>query len=165
MLLSPRKKPSFRDASTGFLRNDVWETSAEIPYRRRLISQNWEVLLIGHAAWEICSNQSEALCRPGQWHVLRCRFAGKPVEASWNVGYFLTGYILLWIWNLGSNLFKVLMFQDAMYCSVVNTDTGSFIHLIMVNRHKWVHVLFKIHCIHWSINKVAFPYVTPGWLW
>ena len=26
----------------------------------------------------------------------------------------------------GSNLFKVLTFQDAMYCSVVNTNTGSF---------------------------------------
>jgi len=122
MLLSLRKQPTFRDASTGFRQNDVCETSAEIPYRWCLTSQNWEVLLIGHAAWEICSNQSEALCRPGQWHVismeflhlfLRSHFAGKPVEASWNVGYFLTGYMLLWIWNLGSNLFKVLTFQDA----------------------------------------------------
>ena len=33
-----------------------------------------------------------------------------------------SGYMLLWIWNLGSNLFKVLTFQDAMYCSVVNTN-------------------------------------------
>ena len=36
----------------------------------------------------------------------------------------------------GSNSFKVLTFQDAMYCSVVNTNTGSFIHLIMVNQWK-----------------------------
>ena len=56
-----------------------------------------------------------------------------------------SGYMLLWIWNLGSNLFKVLTFQDAMYCSVVNTSTGSFIYLIMVNQRKWVHALFKIH--------------------
>ena len=56
-----------------------------------------------------------------------------------------SGYMLLWIWNLGSNSFKVLTFQDAMYCSVVNTNNGSFIHLIMVNQRKWVHALFKIH--------------------
>ena len=88
--------------------------------------------------------------------------------------YFLRLYAL-WIWNLGSNSFKVLTFQDAMYCSVVNTNTGSFIHLIMVNQRKWVHALFKIHhrllqlyieiFIDWSINKVAFPYVPPGRLW
>ena len=133
--------------------NDTWERSAEIPYRWCFTSQNWEALLIGHAAWEICSSQSEALPRPGQWCIinmeflhlfLRCHFAGKPGEASWNVGYFLRLYAL-WIWNLGSNLFKVLTFQDAMYCSVVNTNTGSFIHLIMVNQRKWVHALFKIH--------------------
>ena len=58
--------------------------------------------------------------------------------------YFLRLYAL-WIWNLGSNLFKVLTFQDAMYCSVVNTNTGSCIHLIMVNQQKWVQALFKIH--------------------
>ena len=111
--------------------------------------------LHGHAAWKICSNQSEALPRSGQWCIismeflhlfLRSHFAGKPGEASWNVGYFLTGYMLLWIWNLGSNLFKVLTFQDAMCWAVVNTDTGSCIHLIMLNQQKWVHVLFKIHC-------------------
>ena len=28
----------------------------------------------------------------------------------------------------GSNLFKVLMFQDAMNCSVVNTNTGSLFY-------------------------------------
>ena len=58
--------------------------------------------------------------------------------------YFLRLYAL-WIWNLGTNLFKVLTFQDAMCWAVVNTNTGSFIHLIMVNQQKWVHVLFKIH--------------------
>ena len=34
--------------------NDVWEMSAEIPYWWRVTTQNWVVLLIGRAAWEIC---------------------------------------------------------------------------------------------------------------
>ena len=36
-------------------RNDVWETSAEIPYWWHL----WALLLIGRTACEICFNQSE----------------------------------------------------------------------------------------------------------
>ena len=34
------------------LPNDIWETSAEIPYRRRVTTQSWVVLKIGRAAWE-----------------------------------------------------------------------------------------------------------------
>ena len=44
---SLRKQPSFRDAPLVFPRNDVWETSAEIPYWWRVTSQIWVVLLIG----------------------------------------------------------------------------------------------------------------------
>ena len=40
--------------------NDVWETSAEIPYWWRVTTHIWVVLLIGRAAWEICFNQPEA---------------------------------------------------------------------------------------------------------
>ena len=46
-------------------RNDVWGTSAEIPYWWRVTTQIWVVLLIGRPAWEICFNQSEALPRTG----------------------------------------------------------------------------------------------------
>ena len=53
-----RKQPIFRDATTGFPPNDVWETSAEIPYWWRVTTQIWVVLLIGLAAWEIWFNQS-----------------------------------------------------------------------------------------------------------
>ena len=59
--------------------------------------------------------------------------------------YFLRLYALTNLKSNGSNLFKVLTFQDAMYCSVVNTNNGSFIQLIMVNQRKWVHALFKLH--------------------
>ena len=45
--------------------NDVWDTSAEIPYWWRVTSQIWVVLLIGRAACEIWFNQSEALPRSG----------------------------------------------------------------------------------------------------
>ena len=43
--------------------NDVWETSAEIPYWCRVTTQIWVVLLSGFAAWEMWFNQSEALPR------------------------------------------------------------------------------------------------------
>ena len=33
--------------------SELWETSAEIPYWRCIITQIWVVLLIGHALWEI----------------------------------------------------------------------------------------------------------------
>ena len=44
-------------------RHDVWETSVEIPYWRRVTTQIWVVYLIGRATSEIFSNQSEALPR------------------------------------------------------------------------------------------------------
>ena len=37
-----------------FPRNDVWETSAEIPYWWRVSTQVWVVFLIVRAAREIC---------------------------------------------------------------------------------------------------------------
>ena len=46
-------------------RNEVWETSSEIPYWWRLTSQIWVVLLICRAAWELSFNQSVALPRTG----------------------------------------------------------------------------------------------------
>ena len=42
-------------------RNDVWETSAEIPYWWRVSTQIRVLLLIGCATCEICFNQSRAL--------------------------------------------------------------------------------------------------------
>ena len=48
-----------------FPQNDVWETTAKIPYWWRVTTQIWEMLLIGRAAKEICLNQSEALLRSG----------------------------------------------------------------------------------------------------
>ena len=54
-------------------RNDVWATSAEIPYWWRVTTQIWVVLLIGRAAWEISFNQSQALPRSRKWRVIKCR--------------------------------------------------------------------------------------------
>ena len=64
-ICSLRKQTTFRDATTGFTRNDVWETSAEIPYWWRITTQTWVLLLIGRVVREICFNQSEALPRSG----------------------------------------------------------------------------------------------------
>ena len=44
MNLSLSKQPRFCEATTGFPRNDVWETSAEIPYWWRVTIQIWLVL-------------------------------------------------------------------------------------------------------------------------
>ena len=41
--------------------NDVWETSAKIPYWWCITTKIWVVLLIGRTTWEIWFNQSEIL--------------------------------------------------------------------------------------------------------
>ena len=46
-------------------KNDVWGTTAAIPYWWRITTQIWVVLLIGRAAGEICLNQSETQPRSG----------------------------------------------------------------------------------------------------
>ena len=78
-----------------FPRNDVWETSAEIPYWWRVTTQTWIVLLIGRIKFPSRHVQSEALLRSVTRHqyVISVFFwrhvAGKPVFASWNVACFL----------------------------------------------------------------------------
>ena len=87
------------------LRNDVWETSAGIPYWWRVIAQIWAVLLIGWSKFRSRYHQSEVRPRCGYWQVismeflrsfLRRHFAGKPVVASRNVGCFvrLTSFVI-----------------------------------------------------------------------
>ena len=60
-----RKQPTFAMPPLVSPRNDVWETSAEIPYWWRFTTQILVVLLIGCAPREICFNQSAALPRSG----------------------------------------------------------------------------------------------------
>ena len=50
---------------TLFLQNDVWETSAEIPYWWRVTTQIWVVLLTGWNKFPIRHNQSEVLPTSG----------------------------------------------------------------------------------------------------
>ena len=72
-------------------RNDVWGTSAEIPYWWRVITQIWVEPLIG---WKFSSASQKRY--PDMLVVirhmrsfLRRHFAGKPVVASQHVGCFL----------------------------------------------------------------------------
>ena len=74
------------------------ERVRKLQYWWSVATKIWVVLLIGRAAWEIWSNQSEELPRSGWWCVtsmeflrsfLRRHLAGKPVVASPNVGCFL----------------------------------------------------------------------------
>ena len=74
------------------------ERVRKIQYWWSVATKIWVVLLIGRAAWEIWSNQSEELPRSGWWSVISMEFlrsflrrhlAGKPVVASPNVGCFL----------------------------------------------------------------------------
>ena len=71
--------------------NDMWETSAEIPYWRRVTTQILVLLLIGCPAWEIWFSQSEARPRSGKWCVIsygicalvsQTSLARKPVHGS-----------------------------------------------------------------------------------
>ena len=71
-------------------RNDVSETSAEIPYWCRTTTQIWVVFLIGRAAWEIYTTQIwRVISMEFLRSFLRRHLAGKPVVASPNVGCFL----------------------------------------------------------------------------
>ena len=78
--------------------SDVWGTRLVIPYRWRVTTWIWVMLLIGRALREIRLNQTLALPRSGQWHVtgmeflqsfLRLYFRGETLEASRDVGCFL----------------------------------------------------------------------------
>ena len=78
--------------------NDVWETSAEIPYWSPVTIKIWVMLLIGRATWEIWFNQSEALPRSWESRVvsleslrsfIKRHLEGKLMEASPNVSCFL----------------------------------------------------------------------------
>ena len=86
-----------------FPRNDVWGTSAEIPYWWHVTSQIWVDLLIGFLAREICYNQEEALPRSGWWRItsmeflrsyLRGHFAEKEQDEWWRreMSAFFSGY-------------------------------------------------------------------------
>ena len=55
---SLRKQPAFRDATTVFPRNDVWQTRAEIPYWWRDTTRIWVVLLIGWSKFLTWRDQS-----------------------------------------------------------------------------------------------------------
>ena len=88
--LARQNRRHFPTPTTVSPRNDVWETSAEIPYWWRVTAKIWLALLIGRAGCEICFNQSEALPRCGLCRVislgflrsfLRRHFAGKPSVA------------------------------------------------------------------------------------
>ena len=76
-------------------RNDVWETSAEIPYWWRVTTQTWIVLLIGRSKFPSRHVQSEAVLGSVTRHQYGIsvffwrHVAGKPVVASWNVACFL----------------------------------------------------------------------------
>ena len=97
---SPGKQPKFRDANPGFpakerLRNERRNSILTMCYYPVL----GIVLLISCAAREICFNQSEALPRSEQWHVINMEFlrsflrrhfaVGELVVASQNAGCFL----------------------------------------------------------------------------
>ena len=59
--ISLRKQPTFRNAPLVSPQNDVWGTTAEIPYWWRFITQIWLVLLIGWRKFPSLQDQSEAL--------------------------------------------------------------------------------------------------------
>ena len=82
--------------------NDLWETSAEIPYGWRVTTQIWIMFLIGWIKFLMRHNQSEAL--PGSWKwciismeflrsFLRRHFAGKPLVASSKAFHSYTIYL------------------------------------------------------------------------
>ena len=70
MLVWENTRQAFRDARE----MTSEERQAQIAYRWHATIQIWVVLPIGPAAKEICFNQSKALSRSGQWHVISIKF-------------------------------------------------------------------------------------------
>ena len=72
-------------------RNNVWETSTEIPYWWRVTTLVWVVLLIGWRKLPSPHDQSEVLTRSGKWNVLapQTSFRGETICGVQNFGCFL----------------------------------------------------------------------------
>ena len=66
---SLRKQPTFGDLPLVSPPNDVWESSAEIPYRWRVTTQIWVVLLISWIKFSTRHDQSEELPRCHQYGI------------------------------------------------------------------------------------------------
>ena len=93
-------------------RNDIWETSVEIPYWWRVTTQIWVVLLIGWIEFPTRHDQSESVRRSGLWRVIsmeslrsffRRHLAGKTLVALPNVGCFLK-LITTAMWRISARL-------------------------------------------------------------
>ena len=65
VLVGLRNQPTLATLSLLSPPNDVWETSVEIPYRWRVTTRIWVVLLIGWVKFPKRHDQSEALPRTG----------------------------------------------------------------------------------------------------
>ena len=96
MIVAWENSRHFATPTTVSRRNDVWETSADIPYWWRVTTQIWVVFLIGRAACEICLTNEKHYqdlgtdaSLVGLRSYLRRHFAGKLLLASRNVGCFL----------------------------------------------------------------------------
>ena len=91
--------------------NDVWETSAEIPYW-------WSItaLLIGWSNFQPIRSTTQIWVMTQQISMeflhlfLRCHFAGEPVKASQNVGCFLRPF-----WNVWKGGCDLLLPQSDYY--------------------------------------------------
>ena len=88
-------------------RNDVWATSAEIPYWWRVTTQIWEVLLIG---WRQNSPATRPIRSTTHWGDLVCdaslvwNFCSRcSVMAARNVGCFLRLFRYFMIWEFKYN--------------------------------------------------------------
>ena len=85
--------------------NATWKMSVEIPYWRRVTTQAWVVFLIGWSKFPLWHNQSEALPRSGQRHVIsngispvipQISFRGEPLVVLQNF------FALFWGFSMAS---------------------------------------------------------------
>ena len=135
--------------------NDVWETSAEIPYWWRITTQIWVVLL--RVAWESWFTQSEAPPRSGYCRVismeflcsfLRRHFAGKPVVPSRTVGCFLRLVIYTVIKQRKKRRLKAIKY----YSVLKKIFNGALIPITPASSHLSSLHFFKQNIL---VNKLA----------
>ena len=131
--------------------NDVWETSAEIPFWWHVTTRIWVVLLIG---LKQSFSQSESLPWSGLRHQceflrssLRCHFAGKPLVASRNVGSFLKlKWKLLNNFHWRSHLHTWKFDPGSVEINIIKTFVSADTSNWWVCYNKWVQL---VHADGW----------------
>ena len=129
----------FSTPSMVSMRHNVWQTSADIPYWRRVTTQMWVVFLIGHA---VRQNQQEALPWTGLWLVwnFRARFSDVISQGNqwWRrektvlfSGYIYPFCLLLFLLSfaISANLKWPTLATNILFSSILVSNSSTYLEV------------------------------------